>query len=262
MGGLIEAPLGAAVSFRPLTELEMLSPTVADANFASVLVACVFAVMGALVLSSFRRAPAVQRPGPSGIDTPAHADLVRELVHCAKLAEREGLVSLSHPMNRSTDPDVRYAVNLVCTRADPRIIRGVLVDRLLENSLEPAHAGGPRISARRLRMLANAALVVAPGVWLGAGATGAATGLSMSSALAGVLLATWCAIASGWWILQRRADARGTGEVLSERLVKRHILILTAAEAMAKGEQAVVIEQKLKVETASVDGIQGLAHAA
>jgi hypothetical protein len=69
------------------------------------------------------RLPAHHRP----VHDPDH--LIREIVRLAVIAQEKGVGALAHPLNRSADPLLGYALDLVARQPEPRLLELAVEDR-------------------------------------------------------------------------------------------------------------------------------------
>ncbi|MBC7772376.1 MAG: hypothetical protein H7210_07775 [Pyrinomonadaceae bacterium] len=220
-----------------------------DPTFVIMMALCMLATGVSLLMRARRqsrgRAPDLNGPLATiePLSSPHHA-LIDDLLHCARLVRRDGIASLLHPFNHSSDAEVAYAMNLVASHADPRIIRGVLLDRIVERTCHTSRF--VQTGSRGHRTLTPMGFLVLLGsslcVWQLARLSGAA-----SPALAALAFALWCGGAITWLATSRRSDMGVCKATLDSIAMTRGLLILTAAELLAGGADTEVIEQKLRV---------------
>jgi hypothetical protein len=242
--------------------LSMLSSP--NARYAMVIAACLFATFISLLTWSRRRGSdaAVAHDGPLASIAPIagpHEALIRELLHCARHVHREGIASLAHPLSHSPDPEIAYAMSLVASHVDPRIVRGVLLDRLIERCGDAA--GFLQSTAPGRRAFARAGFFVLIGsaacLWQLSRMSGEASPVIAASAFA-----LWCGGGITWFAASRRADAGANSLTRDSAAMERGMLILTAAELIAGGVDAQTIEQKLREMVGSRPSTSSLANAA
>lgn len=218
--------------------------SVADSNLMLAVGACVAATGAAMLIARWTplRVRAVGargvEPGDERVATgDLHSALIDDLMRSARIAHREGLSALSHPLNRSEDADVQYAIDLVCSRADARIVRGVLIGKAQAMGRE-----APSTSRRRvwISIAGAAALTAVCGLWI-AGWIADRAALSQAS---GVLFGAWC-VACAVWCFGSIGGGRKGEAAASGAMATKHEIILAAAEGMARGEAPETIEEAI-----------------
>lgn len=242
------------------------SPHFSDAEqrYALVVAACLIAAVASLLVWIRRRGLGTdsERDLPLATIAPnagPHEALIGDLLHCARLAHREGIASLVHPLSHSTDSDVAYAMALVASHADPRIVRGVLLDRLVERTSFTSEFERPGLFGRRMLTRGGLVLLIASAacLWqLSRHAHG------FSPALAACGFALWCGGGMVWFASSCRLGA-GAPRVKQDSVeVRRGMLILIAAELIASGEETPAIERKLREMAGDLSRTSPLASAA
>ncbi|MGE3106765.1 MAG: hypothetical protein AB7G11_13110 [Phycisphaerales bacterium] len=166
-----------------------------------------------------------------------HSALIDELLRTARVAHREGIGSLSHPLHRCSDADAQYAIDLVCSRADPRIVRGVLVGRM--DGGEHSRAGAVRSA---WLPLVSAVTLVAVCVLLIASWVVDRSSLNRTGAW---LFAAWCTAAALWCFATAGRLRRDEASTRTGSLTTKQEIIVLAAEAIARGESAEEIERAI-----------------
>ncbi len=246
--------------------------SVADSSLLLAVVACAAASCAAVAITSLharakrvRSAPPSLTPSISPIVSPArsptpHSALIEELLRTARIAHREGLGALSHPLNRSPDPDVQYAIDLVCSRADPRIVRGVLAVRT-----QDAHTSlvRPPLRTRFWLSLGSAALLVGVcALWVAAWIVDE----TLLNNIGGGLFAGWC-ITAALWCFSLASKPRPTSRATNAgscpaTAICKHDLILAAAECLARGDAPDQVERTLRACQPIVPHVTPIHNAA
>lgn len=232
------------------------------AGFALVVVACLGAAALSLLICGGLRSRAIRREHARPLArisaTCPEQALIDDLLHRASLGERDGLASLSHPLNHSSDPEVAYAMKLVADQVDPRLVRGILLDRLTERA---GDAAASACLSRRRTLLARGGMLLlvaaAAGWWLLSVQTPVVTPLTAAS-----VWAAWCLGGAAWLAASCRGDLAGSRDRHAASAVLRGMLILTAAELIASRAPAAEIERRLRELAGEELRVAGLASAA